>query len=226
MASIGEDIGSFFGNIGQKTAEAFTGRDVPTTRVTGVGNIGEDPEAVAAEYQRRIRQMYGGQQRAEERFTQGQQEQRILGAMAGTQAASQAARTQAMQGAQQTLGAASSVGGTAGIQTAALGALGAGQAQQYGLQEAAQIRAQEQQRNALAAAQMAELLRQQQMAQYGLERADYAQALGAQRATLAPELEIGQDYAKAEAQRQQRMFGAATGAAAAGVPYLIPAGTK
>jgi hypothetical protein len=63
------------------------------------------------------------------------------------------------------------------------------------------------------------------MAQYGLERADFAQALGAQRATLAPELEIGQAYAQAEAQRQQRLFGAATGAAAAGVPYLIPSKT-
>jgi len=221
MADFFGDVGDFFSDVGDKAKDMAVGRDVPTTRVLGVGNIGEDPTNVEDEYQRRVRELYSGQSRNEERFQAGLQENRILGAMQPSTVASQAARAQAMEAGQQTLGAASSAAGAAGIQTAGLGGLGAGAAQQYGMQAAAQVTAQEQQRNALAQAQMAELLRQQRMSSMGLERADYAQALGSSRALLAPELAQQAEAAQNEAARQERQFGAAVGAIGSGASYAF-----
>lgn len=219
------DVGDFFSNVGDKIKDAVVGRDVPTTHVLGVGNIGEDPTNVEDEYQRRVREMYNGQSRNEERFQGQRQESRILGAMQPSTVASQAARSQALEAGQQTLGAAASAGGAAGIQTAGLGGLGAGAAQQYGMQAAQQVAAQESQRNALAQAQMAELLRQQQMSTMGLERADFAQALGSSRALLAPELAQQAEAAQNEAARQERLFGAGVGALGAGASYAFPTTT-
>jgi len=143
-----------------------------------------------------------------------QQRGRILGAMQPSTVATEAAREQAREAGAATLGAARSQMGVAGTQTAALGALGAGQAQQFGMAEARQVQAQEEQRNALAQAQMAEMLRQQELARMGLERGDVAQALGAQRALLLPELELQQQYAAAEAERARRRQAAGTQAIA------------
>ena len=187
------------------------------TTVLGVGEIGRDPENVEDEYQRRLRGVLDQRQREEEAAAFGAQRQRILGAMQGTTAATDAARTQAFQAGQATAGAAASGAGTAGIQTAALGGLGAGMAQQAGMAGAAEVAAAEQQRNALARAQMAELMRQQSMAQMGFERADLATALGGQRALMMPELELQQDYATREAERQRRREGATYQAIATGV---------
>jgi plasmid maintenance system antidote protein VapI len=63
---------------------------------------------------------------------------------------------------------------------------------------------------------MAELLRQQQMSTMGLERADFAQALGSSRALLAPELAQQAEAAQNEAARRERLFGAAVSAIGSG----------
>lgn len=185
--------------------------------VLGVGQIGGDPTRVEDEYQRRVREQLETRQRAEEARLFDEQRERILGAMQPSNVATEAARAQAMQGAQATVGAARSQAGVAGTQTAGLAALGAGQAQQAGMVEARQVQAQEEQRNALAQAQLAEMLRQQELARLSLERGDISQALGAQRALMVPELEMQQQYAAAEAERARRMQGAvAQGVAALG----------
>jgi hypothetical protein len=178
------------------------------TQVTGVGNIGGDPQRIEDEYQRRTRELLAKRQREDEQAQFAAQQQRILGAMQPTFAATEQARAQALQSGAATLGAARSQGGVGGMQTSALAGLGAGQAQQYGMQAAAQVQAGEEQRNALAQAQLAEMLRQQQLSQFGLQRADYATALGAQRALSMPELEMQQQAAAAEAERQRKMQGA------------------
>lgn len=185
--------------------------------VLGVGEIGGDPTRVEDEYQRRVREQLETRQRAEEARLFDEQRGRILGAMQPSTVATDAARQQAYQGAQATVGAARSQAGVAGAQTAGLAALGAGQAQQAGMVEARQVQAQEAQRNALAQAQLAEMLRQQELARLSLERGDISQALGAQRALMVPELELQQQYAAAEAERARRMQGAtAQGLAALG----------
>ena len=187
----------------------FEDKPIGRTNVTGVGQIGSDPGRVEDEYQRRVREQLETRQRAEEARLFDQQRQAILGAMQPSNVATEAARAQAMQGAQATVGAARSQAGIAGAQTAGLAALGAGQAQQAGMVEARQVQAQEEQRNALAQAQLAEMLRQQELARMGLERGDFAQALGAQRALMIPELEMQQQYAAAEAERARKLQGAA-----------------
>ena len=58
------DAGDFFSDMGDKAKEMIVGRDVPTTRVLGVGNIGEDPTNVEDEYQRRVREMYNVRRRS------------------------------------------------------------------------------------------------------------------------------------------------------------------
>jgi hypothetical protein len=179
-------------------------RRMPRQTVLGVGEIGGDPGRVEDEYQRRVREQLAGRQREQEAALFEQQRGRILGAMQPSTVATEAAREQAREAGQATLGAARSQMGVAGTQTAALGALGAGQAQQFGMAEARQVQAQEEQRNALAQAQLAEMLRQQELARMGLERGDVAQALGAQRALMIPELEMQQQYAAAEAERARR----------------------
>ena len=183
--------------------------------VLGVGEIGGDPTRVEDEYQRRVREQLETRQRAEEARLFDEQRGRILGAMQPSTVATDAARQQAYQGAQATVGAARSQAGVAGAQTAGLAALGAGQAQQAGMVEARQVQAQEAQRNALAQAQLAEMLRQQELARMGLERADYAQILGAQRALLSQSQQYAQEAATAEAARQRQMFGATVGGLAA-----------
>lgn len=189
---------------------AISGASAPQERkmarqtVLGVGEIGGDPTRVEDEYQRRIREQLAGRQREQEAALFDQQRQRILGAMQPSTVATEAAREQAREAGMATMGAARSQMGVAGTQTAALGALGAGQAQQFGMTEARQVQAQEEQRNALAQAQLAEMLRQQELARMGLERGDIAQALGAQRALMLPELELQQQYAAAEAERARR----------------------
>ena len=101
-------------DVGDVFKAPFQSRDVPTTHVLGVGNVGEDPTNVEDEYQRRVREMYAGQSRNEERFQAQKQEGRILGAMQPSTVASQAARSQALEAGQQTLGAAASAGGRPG----------------------------------------------------------------------------------------------------------------
>jgi hypothetical protein len=182
--------------IGGGAKKYFGPEKIQRQDVLGVGQIGGDPNRVEDEYQRRLREQLAQRQRAEEARLYDEQRQRILGAM------------QPYQGAQATLGAARSQGGIAGAQTSGLAALGAGQAQQAGMVEARQVQAQEEQRNALAQAQLAEMLRQQELARIALERGDVAQALGAQRALLVPEIEMQQQYAAAEAERARRMQGA------------------
>lgn len=216
-------LGDFLGDVVSAPGKAInwvtqqtganTSNAIPRTQVVGVGNIGGDPSRVEDEYQRRARELLGGRQREDEQAQFAAQQQRILGAMEPTYAATQQARAQALQSGQATIGAAHSLGGVGGMQTSALAGLGAGTAQQYGMQAAAQVQAGEAQRNALAQAQLAEMMRQQQMAQFGLQRADYATALGAQRALAMPELEMQQQAAAAEAARQQRLYGAAIQAA-------------
>jgi len=195
-------------------AVAPTERKMPRQPVLGVGEIGGDPTRVEDEYQRRMREQLAQRQREQEAALFEQQRGRILGAMQPSTVATEAAREQAREAGAATLGAARSQMGVAGTQTAALGALGAGQAQQFGMAEARQVQAQEEQRNALAQAQMAEMLRQQELARMGLERGDVAQALGAQRALLLPELELQQQYAAAEAERARRRQAAGTQAIA------------
>lgn len=181
---------------------------VGSTQVLGVGEVGTNPEEVEDEYQRRVRALMDQRKRAEEQRLFEQQRGRLLGAMQPSTVATEAAREEARGAGAATLGAARSLMGTAGTQTAALGALGAGQAQQAGFGEARQVQAQEASRNALAQAQLAEMLRQQEAARLSLERGDVAQALGAQRALLIPELELQQQYAAAEAERARRLQGA------------------
>ena len=189
----------------------------PSTNVLGVGTIRIDPENVENEYQRRLAEQLGQRQREQEAQQFAAQRERLLGAMQGTTAATEAARTQAFEAGQATAGAARSGMGAGGIQTAALGGVGAGMAQQAGMAGAAEVAAAEQQRNALARAQMAELLRQQEMGQLGLERADYAQILGAQRAMLPGAQQYAQEWAAAEADRQRRMEGATAQAIGTGI---------
>lgn len=182
----------------------------------GVKLFGEaDPTTAQADYAREITGALQRTDRTAEQAALEAQRQRILGAMQPSTVATDAARQQAYQGAQATVGAARSQAGVAGAQTAGLAALGAGQAQQAGMVEARQVQAQEAQRNALAQAQLAEMLRQQELARMGLERADYAQILGAQRALLPQSQQYAQEAATAEAARQRQMFGATVGGLAA-----------
>ena len=184
------------------------------TPVLGVGSIGADPTRVEDEYQRRIREQLAARQREQEAAQFDEQRQRILGAMQPSTVATQAAREQAREGGAATMGAARSQMGVAGTQTAALGALGAGQAQQFGMSEARQVQAQEEQRNALAQAQLAEMLRQQELQRLALERGDIGQALAAQRALSIPGSQQQADFAAREAARARQMQGAILGAAA------------
>lgn len=174
----------------------------------GTRAFGNDPEMFGSVYQEDIASRLRQRDQEAENAAMEAQRQRILGAMQPSTVATEAARQQAYQGAQATLGAARSQGGIAGAQTSGLAALGAGQAQQAGMVEARQVQAQEEQRNALAQAQLAEMLRQQELQRLALERADYAQALGAQRALLPSAQQYAQEYASAEAERQRRMTGA------------------
>jgi len=224
LGPVGAALGIAYGD---KVVDAVTGAFTPpkmgTTPVLGVGNVGTNPEQVEDEYQRRLRAEMEARQRADEAAAFEAQRARIMGAMQPSTVATQAARQQAMTAGAATMGAARSLAGTAGVQTGALGALGAGQAQQAGMVEARQVQAAEEQRNALAQMQLAQMLRQQELGRYGLERGDIAQALGAQRALLTPELEMNQEYAAREAQRTQRMQGALTQAIATGGAELYGA---
>lgn len=197
----------------------------PSTNVLGVGTIRIDPENVENEYQRRLAEQLGQRQREQETQQFAAQRERLLGAMQGSTAATEAARTQAFEAGQATAGAARSGMGAGGIQTAALGGVGAGMAQQAGMAGAAEVAAAEQQRNALARAQMAELLRQQEAARLGFERADLATALGGQRALMMPELELQQDYATREAERQRRREAGMVQAGAVGLESIYNAFT-
>jgi hypothetical protein len=178
----------------------------------GTRVFGSDPADFASVYQEDVASRLRARDQAAETAAFEAQRQRILGAMQPSTVATQAAREQARKGGAATLGAARSLMGIGGVQTAALGALGAGMAHQFGMAEARQVQAQEEQRNALAQAQLAEMLRQQELARLGLERADYAQALGAQRALLPAAQQYAQESAAAEAARQRQTLGAAMGA--------------
>lgn len=199
----------------------FVGGKGQSQDIAGVGTVGGGQGAVEGQYQKALGDVLGLRQRDKEAELFAQQAERIRQAGMGTDAASVAAREQARAGAMATMGAARSQAGTTGIQTAALGALGAGQAQQFGMQAAGQVAAEEAQRNALAQAQMAELLRRQALAQYGLERADIATELGAGRALLAPEIELRARYGQEEARRQQQLLAGGAQAAGAGGGYLL-----
>lgn len=183
----------------------------------GTRAFGADPETFANVYAEDVAARLKQRDQAAEQRVFEEQRQRILGAMQPSTVATEAAREQAREAGQATIGAARSQMGVAGTQTAALGALGAGQAQQFGMAEARQVQAQEEQRNALAQAQLAEMLRQQEMARLGMERADYAQVLGAQRALLPAAQQYSQEFAAAEATRQRQQEGAAIGALGAAV---------
>lgn len=174
----------------------------------GTRAFGNDPDTYAYSYQEDVASRLKARDQAAENQAFAEQQQRILGAMQPTFAATEQARAQALQSGAATLGAARSQGGVGGMQTSALAGLGAGQAQQHGMQAAAQVRAAEEQRNALAQEQLAAMLRQQQMGQLGLERADYSQILGAQRALLPGQQAANQQFAASEAERQRQMTGA------------------
>jgi hypothetical protein len=196
------------GEIQRQRTTGQYGSEVPIgTRAFGTG-----PETFASVYAEDVAARLKQRDQAAERATFEEQRRRILGAMQPSTVAAEAAREQAREAGQATLGAARSQMGVAGTQTAALGALGAGQAQQIGMAGAAQVAAEEQQRNALAQAQLAEMLRQQEMQRMALERADYAQVLGAQRAMLPAAQQYAQEFAASEADRQRRAEGAAIGA--------------
>lgn len=199
---------------------SWLGDDDKRTTVTGVGNIGTDPERVAANYQQRAGAVLGGADRATEQAQRQQMAELAQQYGQASYAATEQAQRQAQQAGQATLGAAASRGGAAGAQLGALGALGAGAAQQYGMQAAAQVQAAESQQNALAQAQMAQMMRQQQLQAFGMDRADYEQMLQANRALLGQQTQIGADYAAQEAERQRRMQGGAIGALGAGLSYL------
>jgi hypothetical protein len=199
---------------------SWFGGDPGRTPVTGVGVVGTDPEHVAASYQQRAGAVLGGGDRATEMAQRQQMAALMQQYGQPTYAATEQAQRQAQQAGQATLGAAASRGGVAGAQLGALGALGAGAAQQYGMQAAAQVQAAESQQNALAQAQMAQMMRQQQMQAFGMDRADYDQMLQANRALLGQQTQIGSDYAAQEAERQRRMQGGAIGALGAGLSYL------
>lgn len=183
----------------------------------GTRAFGTDPETFANVYAEDVAARLKQRDQAAEQAAFEEQRRRILGAMQPSTVATEAAREQAREAGQATLGAARSQMGVAGTQTAALGALGAGQAQQFGMAEARQVQAQEEQRNALAQAQLAEMLRQQEMQRLALERADYGQILGAQRALLPAAQQYSQEFAASEAARQRQQEGAAIGALGAAV---------
>jgi len=226
LSGVGEGIKDFGSSALDYGRDLLFGRRVGRTGVTGVGQVGQDPKAVEAEYQRRLEE-FGQAGRGEERFQFERQRQAILGAMQPSDVATQMSRQEAARSAALTTGAARSQGGVSGTQTAALGALGAGQAQQYGYQAAAQVAAQEQQRNALAQAQLAEMLRQQELAQFGLERADVGQMLSSGRALLAPQIEIGRQTALDEARYRNQLIGGTLGGLAAGATqYFRNQGNK
>lgn len=212
------DVGDTFSDLGDSIDEQFiSGKKVPRTNVTGVGSIGQDPENVANEYQRRLAELAAGRQRGAENAALDAQRAQILGQMGPNYAASYAARQQAEGAGQATLGAARG----AGAQTAALGALGAGQSAQYGMQAAAGVRAGEEQQNALAQLQYAAMLRAQDVARLGIDRGDAATNLTSGRALLTSGLEQNERFAANEAARTQKAFGATVGAVGAGVA-LIP----
>lgn len=201
------------GEIQRQRTTGQYGSQVPI----GTRAFGTDPETFANVYAEDVAARLKQRDQAAEQATFEEQRRRILGAMQPSTVATEAAREQAREAGLATLGAARSQMGVTGTQTAALGALGAGQAQQFGMAEARQVQAQEEQRNALAQAQLAEMLRQQEMARLGLERADYAQILGAQRALLPSAQQYQQEFASAEAARQRQQEGAAIGALGAAV---------
>lgn len=191
------------------------------TQIAGVGTVETGPEDVENLYQAQVESALGLRQRETEARLFAEQAKLMREAAQGTTAATQAARAQAREAGLATLGAARSQAGAAGTQTAALGALGAGQAQQYGMAAAGQVQALEEQRNAVARAQMAELLRQQAQAQYGLERADIATDLSAGRALLAPEIELQARYGQEEARRQQQLYAAGLSAGGTAVGTVL-----
>lgn len=193
----------------------FSGPEPGQTPISGVGIVGTKPEQISQQYAGRVTNVLGGTaaSRGEEERQRQEQEALIRQMGAPSDAASQQAQAQARQAAQATLGAAASARGAAGIQTAALGGLGAGAAQQYGMQAAAQVQAAEAQRNALAQAQMAEMLRQQQIQAAGLQESDYAQMLAAQRGLLGQQTSIQTAAMAAEEERQRKMQAGVMGAA-------------
>jgi len=201
------------GEIQRQRTTGQYGSEVPI----GTRAFGTDPETYANVYAEDVAARLKQRDQAAEQAAFEEQRRRILGAMQPSTVAAEAAREQAREAGLATLGAARSQMGVAGTQTAALGALGAGQAQQIGMAGAAQVAAEEQQRNALAQAQLAEMLRQQEMQRLALERADYAQVLGAQRALLPGAQQYQQEFATAEAARQRQQEGAALGALGAAV---------
>lgn len=194
----------------------------------GTRAFGTDPETYANVYAEDVAARLRQRDQAAENRAFDEQRARILGAMAPSNVAAQAARMQAFEAGQTTAGAAASGMGAGGIQAAALGGVGAGMATQAGMAGAAEVAAAEQQRNALARAQMAELLRQQDMGRLAMERADYAQILGAQRAMLPGAQQYQQEWAAAEAERQRRREGAAYQALGTGIEtaYDIYSGKK
>lgn len=217
------DVGDTFSDLGDSIDETFiSGKKVAPTNVEGVGSVGQNPEAVAAEYQRRLREAEAGRQRVAENAALDAQRAQILGQMGPNYAASYAARQQAEGAGQATLGAARG----AGAQTAALGALGAGQSAQYGMQAAAGVRAGEEQQTALAQLQYAAMLRAQDVARLGIDRSNAASGLVAGRALLTSGLEQSEQFAANEAARAQKEFGAAVGAAGAAGAGVAALGRK
>lgn len=209
---------------GEITRQRSTGQYASPVPI-GTRAFGTDPETYANVYAEDVAARLKQRDQAAETKAFEEQRARILGAMQPMDVATIAARQEAFAAAQATAGAARSGMGAGGIQTAALGGVGAGMAQQAGMAGAAEVAAAEQQRNALARAQMAELLRQQEMGRLGLERADYAQILGAQRAMLPGAQQYAQEWAAAEAERQRRAEGATAQAIGTGIETAYQAYT-
>jgi len=219
-----DDITNSFNNI--------FGHKNPSTGVVGIGGgpgvaqIRSDPAGVDEEYFRRARGLADASQRGAENAEFGQQRERILGGMAPNYAATEAAKQQAMQAGQATLGAARSQAGIGGMQVSALGALGAGAAQQYGMQGAAQVKAGEDYSNLVRQAQYAAMLQQQQQAQFGLQRADTATALGSERALMGAAADNQLKAAAAEAATQRALLGGGINALGSAFAAYGPAPAK
>ena len=221
---VGDDLSNSWDNV--------FGHKSPSTKVVGIGNgpglaeIRSDPQGVNAEYFRRARGLVDASQRGSESAEFAQQRERILGGMAPNYAATEAAKHQAIQAGQATLGAARSQAGIGGMQVSALGALGAGAAQQYGMQGAAQVKAGEDYSNLVRQAQYAAMLQQQQQAQFGLQRADTATALGSERALMGAAADNQLNAAAAEAATQRALLGGGINALGSAAAAYGPTPTK
>jgi len=145
-----------------------------------------------------------------------QQTQQVLQPLGQAPAALSAfGAQQAAQAGQATRGVLASSQGTGGMQAAALGALAQSQASQATMQQAAQERTIEDQRQLEMRLQQANLYRQAQLGQLGLAREQVGTALGSERAL--DDLRMGLDIERQKASQAAglQLLGAGTSAVGA-----------